>query len=143
MSYKIKETDYEVIVPIAEKLCALADYESLILKDSKDNVDRLRYLLYAWLYESGQKKRFKVIRRSPEQLEVLRKGNLAPEYSVVDRVNEFVRDHLIELETEDDVAVRIREAISGSVLSLDEGTRALTEWQRAQGLRKMDRVALD
>lgn len=70
------------------------------------------------------------MRRGPEQIEILRKGAIKPQVQVVDKVSDFIRDHLVELEDESDVSQRIREAVSGNFLSLEEGARALTEWQR-------------
>lgn len=130
MGYRVKAEDWEIVTPIAERLSALREYESMMLKDSPPAIDRLRHLLYSWLYESGQKSNYKLMRRGPEQIEILRKGTLRPEVSIVDKVAEFVRDNLVELEDESDVSGRIREAVQGNFLSLEEGARALTEWQR-------------
>jgi len=133
MSYKMKAEDWDTIAPIATKLAELKPYSSMILKDEPENLDRLRYIIYAWLYETGQKPLYKLIRKGKEQLEIMRKGVFAPEIAVIDKIGDFVKEHLIELEDESDVSRRIREAISGNFLSIEEGTRALTEWQRAQG----------
>lgn len=130
MGYRVKAEDWEIVTPIAEKLSTLKEYETLLLKDSPQAIDRLRHLLYSWLYESGQKSNFKLMRRGPEQIEILRKGTIKPQVQIVDKVSDFIRDHLVELEDESDVSQRIREAVSGNVLSLEEGARALTEWQR-------------
>lgn len=130
MGYRVKAEDWEIVTPIAERLSTLKEYETLILKDAPQAIDRLRHLLYSWLYESGQKSNFKLMRRGPEQIEILRKGAIKPQVQVVDKVSDFIRDHLVELEDESDVSQRIREAVSGNFLSLEEGTRALTEWQR-------------
>jgi hypothetical protein len=133
MSYKMKAEDWETITPIAQQLASLKPYASLTLKDESESLDRLRYIIYAWLYETGQKPHFKLIRKGKEQLEIMRKGSFAPELVITDKIGDFVRDNLIELEDEADVSRRIREAMSGNLLSIEEGTRALTEWQRAQG----------
>ncbi len=133
MSYKMKAEDWDTVTPIAARLAELKPYASLTLKDEPENLDRIRYIIYAWLYETGQKKFFKLIRKGKEQLEIMRKGTLAPEIAVIDKVHDFVSECLIELEDENDVSGRIREAILGNKLSMEEGTRALTEWQRAQG----------
>jgi hypothetical protein len=129
----MKAEDWETITPIAQKLVVLKPYTSLILKDESESLDRLRYIIYAWLYETGQKPNFKLIRKGKEQLEIMRKGSFAPEIAVIDKVDDFVKEHLIELEDESDVSGRIREAVLGNELSMEEGIRALTEWQRAQG----------
>ena len=142
MGYKVKAEDWDIITPIAQRLSRITAGQSIVLKDEAQALDRLRHLLYAWMHETGLKPIYKVIRRSAEQLEVMRKYVPNPTIVVEDKVHDFVAAHLIELEDEDDVTRRIREAVLGNELTINEGTVALTEWQLAYG-KAVDRTSLD
>ena len=133
MGYKLNEVGWEIMLPIAEKLIKLEQGQSLVLKDSRAGVDQLRYVIYAWLYETGRKPEFKVIRRTHESIEVLRKHVLNPQIVANDRVDSFVTCNLLEVEDENEVTGRIRTAIQRDELTTDEGIRALSEWNRIQG----------
>ena len=133
MGYKLNDESWEVAIPIAEKLGLLAEGESLVMKDTRPSIDRLRYVVYAWLYETGQKPFFKVIRRSPESLEIRKKAMMKPTFVLDDKIESYVTCNLLEIDDEHEVTRRIRESVQRDELTSDEGIRVLREWSRVQG----------
>ena len=133
MGYKLNEEGWQAMEELAQKLSCLSDGESVILKDNRASIDRFRYVIYAWLYETGKKQEFKLIRRSPESLEIRKKAVLNPQISVEDKIQDFVSCHLIEVEDELEVTERIRKAVQSSAITADQGVNALREWHRIQG----------
>ena len=133
MGYKLNDESWEVATPIAEKLAILPEGESLVLRDSREAIDRLRYVIYAWFYETGNKSFYKVIRRSPESLEIRKKALMRPTLVIDDKVEAYVTCNLLEIEDEHEATRRIRESVQLDELTSDEGIRALSEWSRIQG----------
>ena len=133
MGYKLTEESWEVAIPIAEKLALLQEGESLIMRDSRLAIDKLRYVVYAWLYETGNKSLYKVIRKNPESLEIKKKALMRPTFIIDDKIETYVTCNLLEIDDESEVTRRIRESIQRDELTSDEGIRVLREWHRVQG----------
>ena len=136
MGYKLNEEGWQQMEDIAQKLACLPEGESVVLKDTRGALDKWRYVIYAWLYETDQKIKFKLIRRSPESLEIRRKVDLHATISVDDRIESFVSCNLIEVEDESEATARIRAAIQRDEITSDQGVRSLQEWSRIQGRAK-------
>ena len=133
MGYTLNEETWEIAAEIAKKVAILPEGDSLIIKDQPAAIKRLRYVVYAWLYETQQKPNFKVIQRTPSSLEIFKKVTLRPELKIEDKINAFIESHLLEIDDELEATRRIREAVQRDELTTDQGIRALSEWHRIQG----------
>lgn len=136
MGYKLNEEGWKDVEEIAQSLACLPEGETLRIKDSREAIDRLRYIIYAWFYETGQKPNFKLMRRTPELIEIQRKAVIRPIIVADDTVDQFVSCQLLEIDDESQVTERIRSAIQSDSLTPDQGIRALQEWSRVQGRSK-------
>jgi hypothetical protein len=133
MGYKLNQEGWTAIEKIAEQLSALAEGKSLVLKDNREAIDKLRYHVYAWLYETGKKPEFKVIRKAPESLEIKRKCVLCPTIVSDDTIEAFVTCNLLEIDDESEAQRRISSAVQSNELTGNEGVGAMSEWRRIQG----------
>lgn len=133
MGYKLNEEGWKDIEEIAKSLACLPEGEVLRVKDTRGGIDRLRYIVYAWLYETNQKPNFRLMRRTPNILEIQRRVIVKPQILTEDKVDQFVSCQLLEIDDEHQVTERIRSAVQSDTLTTDEGIRALQEWSRIQG----------
>lgn len=133
MGYKLNEEGWQAMEEIAQRLSCLPDGESIIIKDSRQAIDRFRYIIYSWFYETGKKSEFKLIRRTPEQLEIRKKAIPKPTILIDSKMDDFISCNLIEVDNELEATERIRTAVQSSAITADQGLRALSEWRRIQG----------
>ena len=133
MGYKLNEEGWTIIEPIAQKLACLQAGQSLHINDEPEAIKRLRYVIYAWLYETGQKPNFRIIQPAPSALQVLKRAVMKPQLTVEDKVQDFVECNLIEVDDESEAARRIREAVQSKSIDAEQAVRAMQEWSRIQG----------
>jgi hypothetical protein len=133
MSYRLNEQTWQEVEEIAKSLACLPPGESLFIKDTIPAIDRIRYLVYAWMHETEQKIKFRIMRKSPYKLEIMRKAVIAPTLSREDKVDDFVSCQLIEVDDELQAQQLVRSAVESGELTTDQGIAALSEWNRVQG----------
>jgi len=132
---KLSITAQLTIAPFEKKILALKPGESLGIHGTVEDLDKIRQHLYAWRYINRLHEI--IIRRDdPEQLRITRRS--IPKATIVGHETEttgqcFMRDKLLELESEDDCLNILREACDTNELSTEDAQEALEEWRRIQG----------
>ncbi len=142
MSYAKKFTPEQAatIAPIIKEIEALDQGDHFSLQDTPEALDYLRFLIYSWLYQTGIKSAFILKRLSLKELRVVRKQSPSPLIINQEETEgiTFCLEHLLEIDEESTVEHKIRDAVSGRILSPEFATEALFEWRRLQGIGGID-----
>ena len=125
----------EILKPQLKNLEALKSGESLTLEGSSESyTTTFRSNLYAWLSIQELTSFFKVRRVSPTELHIERLS--IPQMKVASQhktsqEESFVKDHLLELESEEEVIERMSEEKG---LPAELKLKIIQEWKRINGL---------
>ena len=119
----------EIIEPIVKKIESLPEGQMVMVKDTQDSLEEVRYLTYAWLHENNLKSLFKLTKPTPDRLVIYRKNIPRPtiESGTEDpRIMKFVTSTLIEIEDEDQAIKLIKKRFTDPQGQND----CLEEWRR-------------
>ena len=126
-----------VLAPFLPRLKTLGEGESLVLEDSTEAIDTLRYYIYSWLHINSLKEIYSLRKETPTTLRILRKAIPDPKIVSVQRLSnaeEFVQQHLLDTETWDEAQIIVTKAIETGELSGDYLVEVMDEWRRINGL---------
>ncbi len=122
----------EIIAPVVVKLENISEGKMVIVQDTAEALEEVRYLVYAWLHENNIKSLFKITKPMPDKLVIYRKSIPRPkiETGTEDpRVMRFVTSTLINIEDEDEAIKLIKKRFEEPLAQAD----CLEEWRRIMG----------
>lgn len=132
---KLSTTAELAIAPFVKKIERLKPGEGISINGSAGDIEKIRQHLYAWRFINGLDE-ITLRRDDLETLRITRRS--VPKACILGEQHEtkaqcFVRDHMLEIESEDDALERLRQACACDDLSTEDAQEALDEWRRIQG----------
>jgi len=128
---RLNEKHLRIMDDILPQMQSLKEGASLYLSyQSPQFTETVRQTIYTWLFLENQKALFRLKKVSSTELILQRLVHEEPKiHTTQGVVEDFVIEHLILLDNEDDVQARLQHT---ETLTPEQKVRALEEWKRHQ-----------
>jgi len=119
------------------KIEALKPSESLLLRGNDDkHINNVRNHFYAWCKLNDRKSLYKTYKETPTTLRIVCTDTRPVEIIQdvpLSSIEEFVRDYLLDCETEEEARAKIAPAIERGIITEDDTLPILLEFKRMLG----------